>query len=78
MFNLEQLDLENDRDLDKFEEYGRRVYETMSSASYRWAESLKGSLKEKASIRLISGSHSSSDSGSLLPVLLDELGLETP
>ena len=42
--------MESDQDLDKFEEYGRKVYETMSSDSYRWAESLKGSLKEKASM----------------------------
>ncbi len=50
VFDLEQLDLESDWGLDKFEEYGRRVYETMSSDSYRWAESLKRSLKEKASM----------------------------
>ena len=49
MFDLEQLDLESDRDLDKFEEYSRRVYETMSKDSFGWAESLKGSLKNKAS-----------------------------
>ena len=49
VFDLEQLDLENDRDLDKFEEYSRRVYETMSKDSFGWAESLKGSLKNEAS-----------------------------
>ena len=36
VFNLEKLDLENDRDIDKFEEYGRRVYEAMSKDSFRW------------------------------------------
>ena len=50
VFDLEKLDLENERDLDKFEEYGRRVYEEMSNDSFVRAESLKGSLKEKASL----------------------------
>ena len=54
VFDLEQLDLESDRDLDKFEEYGRRVYETMSSDSYRWAESLKGSHRCSRKICLTS------------------------
>ncbi len=49
VFDLDQLNLESDRDLDKFEEYGRKVYEAMSKDSFRWVESLKGSLKEKAS-----------------------------
>ncbi len=40
VFDLDQLNLENDRDLDKFEEYGRKVYETMSIDSFKWAESL--------------------------------------
>jgi hypothetical protein len=48
-FDLEQLDLENEQDLDKFEAYGRIVYETMSEDSFRWADSSKGSLKDKAS-----------------------------
>ena len=30
VFDSEKLDLESDRDIDKFEEYGRRVYEAIS------------------------------------------------
>jgi hypothetical protein len=48
VLDIDQLDFEDDSDLDKFEEYGRKVYETMSIDSFKWAESLVGSLKEKA------------------------------
>ncbi len=48
VFDIDQLDFEDDLDLDKFEEYSHKVYETMSSDSFKWAESLVGTLKEKA------------------------------
>jgi hypothetical protein len=47
VFDLDELDFEDDRDLDKLEEYGRKVYEAMSVDSLKWAGSLVGSLKEK-------------------------------
>jgi hypothetical protein len=53
VFDLEQLDLESERDLDKFEEYSRRVYEAMSKDSYRWAESLgRKTIKHRCSRKI--------------------------
>ncbi len=48
VFDIDQIDFEDDSDLDKFEKYGCKVYEMMSIDSFKWAESLVGSLKEKA------------------------------
>ena len=47
-FDIDRLDFEDDVDLDKFEEYSHKVYEAMTSDSFKRAESSVGTLKEKA------------------------------